>query len=140
MEKGVAMDNTQIKTISALVLAYMGDAVYESYVREYLVYKNPHMKVNDLHKTTIKYVRAKSQANIVNKLEQDLTEEELNIFKRGRNQKSNTVPKNADILDYRHATGFEAVLGYLHLTNDIDRLKHIINKSIQIVENDIEGI
>jgi ribonuclease-3 family protein len=140
MEKGVAMDNIQIKTISPLVLAYMGDAVYESYVREHLVYKNPHMKVNDLHKTTIKYVRAKSQANIANELIKDLTEEEMNIFKRGRNQKSNTVPKNADILDYRHATGFEAVLGYLHLINDNDRLNHIINKSIQIVENDIESI
>ena len=140
MEKGVIMDNIQIKTVSALVLAYMGDAVYESYVREHLILKNPNMKVNDLHKATIKYVRAKSQANIVNKLEKDLTEEEINVFKRGRNQKSNTVPKNADILDYRHATGFEAILGYLHMSNDKDRLKYIINKSIEIVESDIEDI
>lgn len=139
MEKGITMDSVQIKTISPLVLAYIGDAVYESYVRECLVYKNPHMKVNDLHKKTIKYVRAKSQANIANELITELTEDEMNVFKRGRNQKSNTVPKNADILDYRHATGFEALLGYLHLINDNDRLKYIINKSIQIVENNIEG-
>ena len=139
MEKGVKMDNMQIQTISPLVLAYMGDAVYEFYVREHLVYKNSNMKVNDLHKTTIKYVKAKSQANVANEIIQDLTEEEMSIFKRGRNQKSNTVPKNANILDYKHATGFEALLGYLHLINDKDRLKYIINKSIQIVENDIEG-
>lgn len=140
MEKSVIMDSIQIKTISPLVLAYMGDAIYESYIRDHLIYKNPHMKVNDLHKRTTKYVRAKSQANIISKLEQDLSEEEMNIFKRGRNQKSHTVPKNADILDYRHATGFEAVIGYLHLINDIERLKYIINKSIEIVEIDIESI
>ena len=95
------MNNINLATVSPLVLAYLGDTVYESYVREYLISKNVNKKVNDLHKTAIKYVKAKAQANIILTIEDSLSEEEHRIYKRGRNQKSHTSPKNADIIDYK---------------------------------------
>ena len=74
---------------------------------------------------------------VIHTIENDLTEEEMKIFKRGRNQKSNTAPKNMDIVDYKHATGFEALVGYLYLNNEIERLQYIINKGIKIIERDM---
>ncbi|AYD23398.1 Mini-ribonuclease 3 [Clostridioides difficile] len=123
--------------MSPLVLAYLGDTVYETYIREYLIRQNTQRKVNDLHKLAIKYVKAKAQATIIHEIEIELTEEESKIYKRGRNQKSNTSPKNADIIDYKHATGFEALVGYLYLNNEIERLQYIINKGIKIIERDM---
>lgn len=111
------MEKTELVTMSPLVLAYLGDTVYETYIREYLIRQNTQRKVNDLHKLAIKYVKAKAQATIIHEIEIELTEEESKIYKRGRNQKSNTSPKNADIIDYKHATGFEALVGYLYLNN-----------------------
>ncbi|HHP5298358.1 TPA: Mini-ribonuclease 3, partial [Clostridioides difficile] len=122
------MEKTELVTMSPLVLAYLGDTVYETYIREYLIRQNTQRKVNDLHKLAIKYVKAKAQATIIHEIEIELTEEESKIYKRGRNQKSNTSPKNADIIDYKHATGFEALVGYLYLNNEIERLQYIINK------------
>ena len=115
------MEKTELVTMSPLVLAYLGDTVYETYIREYLIRQNTQRKVNDLHKLAIKYVKAKAQATIIHEIEIELTEEESKIYKRGRNQKSNTSPKNADIIDYKHATGFEALVGYLYLNNEIGR-------------------
>ena len=132
------MDKSEVITISPLVLAYLGDTVYESYVREYLIKKNINKKVNDLHKSAIKYVNAKAQATVIHAIEDELTEDEERVYKRGRNQKSHTSPKNADIIDYKHATGFEALIGYLHLNNEIDRLNYIISKGIDIIENSIK--
>ena len=109
------MDKTQLVTMSPLVLAYLGDTVYESYIREYLIRKNCNRKVNDLHKTAIKYSNAKAQASIIHGMSEEFTEEEMRIYKRGRNQKSHTSPKNADIIDYKCSTGFEALVGYLYL-------------------------
>lgn len=126
------MEKTELVTMSPLVLAYLGDTVYETYIREYLIRQNTQRKVNDLHKLAIKYVKAKAQATIIHEIEIELTEEESKIYKRGRNQKSNTSPKNADIIDYKHATGFEALVGYLYLNNEIERLQYIINKGIKI--------
>ena len=137
MEKGVIMDNVNLATVSPLVLAYLGDTVYESYIREYLITQNVNKKVNDLHKTAIKYVKAKAQATIVHNIENELTEDELRVYKRGRNQKSHTSPKNADIIDYKHATGFEALIGYLYLDKDYERLEYIISKGIKIVEDNM---
>lgn len=131
------MEKTELVTMSPLVLAYLGDTVYETYIREYLIRQNTQRKVNDLHKLAIKYVKAKAQATIIHEIEIELTEEESKIYKRGRNQKSNTSPKNADIIDYKHATGFEALVGYLYLNNEIERLQYIINKGIKIIERDI---
>ncbi|SJP65761.1 Mini-ribonuclease 3 [Clostridioides difficile] len=137
MEKGIKMEKTELVTMSPLVLAYLGDTVYETYIREYLIRQNTQKKVNDLHKLAIKYVKAKAQATIIHEIEIELTEEESKIYKRGRNQKSNTSPKNADIIDYKHATGFEALVGYLYLNNEIERLQYIINKGIKIIERDM---
>lgn len=131
------MEKTELVTMSPLVLAYLGDTVYETYIREHLIRQNTQKKVNDLHKLAIKYVKAKAQATIIHEIEIELTEEESKIYKRGRNQKSNTSPKNADIIDYKHATGFEALVGYLYLNNEIERLQFIINKGIKIIERDM---
>ncbi|HGM3508484.1 TPA: Mini-ribonuclease 3 [Clostridioides difficile] len=131
------MEKTELVTMSPLVLAYLGDTVYETYIREHLIRQNTQKKVNDLHKLAIKYVKAKAQATIIHEIGIELTEEESKIYKRGRNQKSNTSPKNADIIDYKHATGFEALVGYLYLNNEIERLQYIINKGIKIIERDM---
>ena len=133
------MNRTELITMSPLVLAYIGDTIYESYIREYLIRKNINKKVNDLHKSAVKYVKAKAQATIMHELESELTEEELRIYKRGRNQKSHTSPKNADILDYKQATGFEALVGYLHLGNEKERLDYIISKGINIIEDNMNA-
>ncbi len=133
------MNRTELITMSPLVLAYIGDTIYESYIREYLIRKNINKKVNDLHKSAVKYVKAKAQATIMHELESELTEEELRIYKRGRNQKSHTSPKNADIIDYKHATGFEALVGYLHLGNEKERLDYIISKGINIIEDNMNA-
>lgn len=133
------MNKTELITISPLVLAYIGDTIYESYIREYLIRKNINKKVNELHKTAVKYVKAKAQATIMHELENELTEEELRIYKRGRNQKSHTSPKNADIIDYKYATGFEALVGYLHLGNEKERLDYIVSKGINIIENNMDS-
>lgn len=137
MEKSLIMNENKLITMSPLVLAYLGDTVYESYIREYLITKNINKKVNDLHKTAIKYVKAKSQANIIHELENELTEEEIRIYKRGRNQKSHTKAKNADVVDYKCATGFESLIGYLYLSKDIERLEYIVYKGIEIIENSL---
>lgn len=137
MEKSVKMEKSELITMSPLVLAYLGDTVYESYIREYLINRCCHERVNSLHKQAIKYVNAKAQANVIHAIESDLTEEEMRIFKRGRNQKSNTAPKNMDIVDYRYATGFEALIGYLYLDKQIDRLEEIISRGIGIIESEM---
>ena len=133
MEESIKMDKIKLITMSPLVLAYLGDTVYESYIREHLIRQN----INNLHKLAIQYSKAKAQATIIHELEDELTEEEMKIFKRGRNQKSHTAPKNADIIDYKYATGFEALIGYLYLSEDKERLEYIVKKGIEIIERDM---
>lgn len=125
----------ELRQISPLKLAYVGDAIYESYVRVYIINKVKGT-VNQLHKWAVKYVNASAQASIVKGLDLFLTEEEKAIIKRGRNQKSGTVPKNANIADYRLATGFESLIGYLFMAGDIRRLEQIVAKGIQFLEGD----
>ena len=137
MEESIIMNRTELITMSPLVLAYIGDTIYESYIREYLIRKNINKKVNDLHKSAIKYVNAKAQATVMHEIEEELSEDELRIYKRGRNQKSHTSPKNADIIDYKCATGFEALVGYLHLGGEKDRLDYIVEKGINIIEENM---
>ena len=122
MEESIKMDKIKLITMSPLVLAYLGDTVYESYIREHLIRQNINRKVNNLHKLAIQYSKAKAQATIIHELEDELTEEEMKIFKRGRNQKSHTAPKNADIIDYKYATVSEALIGYLYLSENKERL------------------
>lgn len=107
---------------SPLVLAYIGDAVYEEYTRERLLSQNPDMPAHKLHVENVKYVKAHAQSKSAIALEDMLTEEEAAVFKRGRNAKSATNPKNADVLEYRRATGLEALFGYLRLSGRTERL------------------
>ena len=137
MEESIKMDKIKLITMSPLVLAYLGDTVYESYIREHLIRQNINRKVKNLNKLAIQYSKAKAQATIIHELEDELTEEEMKIFKRGRNQKSHTAPKNADIIDYKYATGFEALIGYLYLSEDKERLEYIVKKGIEIIERDM---
>lgn len=126
-----SMEEKDVKMMAPLVLAYMGDAVFEAYVRSYLI-QGSRMPVNELHRTATKYVKAKAQAEIVHALEPLLSEEEWQIVKRGRNQKSATTPKNAILIDYKYATGFEALLGYLFFCGRIQRLLEIMGKAIEV--------
>lgn len=126
----------ELARISPLTLAYLGDTVYESFIREYLIRRNIFLKINDLHKQAIKYVNAGAQSKAIKGLEEILTEEETRVFKRGRNHKKNTSAKNASVVDYRHATGFEAVIGFLYLNDEDERLEYIVKKSIEIIESE----
>ena len=117
-----------IDLINVITLAYLGDSIYEVYVREYLINKGI-AKVEDLQRESIKYVSAKSQCKILSYLMDNnlLTENELDIVKRGRNYKRNSHPKNTDIITYKMSSGFEAMIGYLYLSNNKDRLDEIMN-------------
>ena len=121
------------REVNIKTLAYIGDVVYELYIREHVI-ENSREQVNKLHKKTIKYVSAKAQAKVVTALDNELTDDEKDIIRRGRNAEANTVPKNTDVVTYKIATGFEALIGFLYLEKREDRLKDIINKSIQIIE------
>lgn len=114
--------------INVITLAYLGDAVYEVYVRNYLIKKGI-AKVEELQKEAINFVSAKSQNKILDYLINNniLNEDEIDIVKRGRNYKRDNHPKNTDIITYKMATGFETLIGYLYLENKIDRLDEIIN-------------
>jgi ribonuclease III family protein len=117
----------EINRMNILVLAYLGDAIYELYIREHLVRKNIN-KVNDLQKEAVKYVSAKGQAMILDNLisENYFSEDELDIIKRARNSKVSSHPKNTDILTYKHATAFEAMIGYLYLENKSKKIEDIV--------------
>ncbi len=120
-----------INNLNALELAYIGDAVYEVSIREYLLKKGIR-KVNNLQKEAKKFVSAKGQCEILNKLSENfLTEEELEIVKHARNYKSVSKPKNTDIITYKYATGFEALIGYLYISNNIERLREITVKILE---------
>lgn len=125
----------EARNLNPLQLALIGDGVYEIFVRTYILSENIDLSAHKIHMKAIGYVKAKSQSAIVHNLENDLTEEELYIFKRGRNTKSATVPKNADVRDYRAATGFESLVGYLYLIGDKVRLDYILSKSMTIDVN-----
>ena len=118
----------QTKEINVLVLAYLGDTVYENYIRKYLISKNI-AHVNDLQKEAVKYVSAKSQAKFLTELvdKNFFSEEELTIIKRARNYKNKSHPKNCDIITYKYATGLEALIGYLELEGQHKRIEEIMN-------------
>jgi ribonuclease III family protein len=116
--------------LNPLVLAYIGDAVYEVYIRQYVISQTNH-KPNHLHKTATKFVSAKSQSKLLTTLMPMLTEEEKDIVRRGRNAKSGTTAKNAEVLEYRHSTAFECLIGYLFYTQSFVRLKEILDKVTQ---------
>lgn len=119
-------NNVNPSLYPATVLAYIGDAVYEVYTRTRVLDLNPTMPAHKLHIENIHYVKAHAQSNAMSAIEPILTPKELGIYKRGRNAKPATVPKNADLTDYRRATGFEALIGYLYLAKETDRLSEIL--------------
>ena len=120
------------KQLNGLTLAYMGDAVYEIYIREYVISLG-YSKVNDLHKRVIQFTSGNAQASLMHYLLEIefLTEEEINIFKRGRNSHVHTARKNMNIQDYLDATGFEALIGYLYLQENIERIKEIVDLAVK---------
>ena len=122
----------EARLLSPLQLALIGDGVYELFIRNSILSKNLELSAHKMHVKAIGYVKAKSQSSIMHEIEDKLTENESYIFKRGRNAKSATVPKNADVRDYRMATGFEALVGYLYLTGNTERLEFIFNSAISI--------
>ncbi len=115
---------------SPQLLAYVGDAVYELFVRIHLVSKGV-SNSQRLHKASVAMVNAHTQADIINSLSHLLTEEEKDIVRRGRNSKGGTMPKNASIIEYRSATGFETLIGYLFITGDYKRLNDVLKHAIE---------
>ena len=121
--------NENPSQLAPLSLAHLGDAVYELYVRNRVIHEHPTMPAHKLHLQTVKYVKAHAQSNSINAIMEMLTDDEVAVFRRGRNAKSYTVPKNANLGDYHRATGFEALMGYLYLMGDRERLEFIMDKA-----------
>lgn len=117
----------EAKLLSPLTWAYIGDSVYEMFIRTELINKS-NAKPHKLHIEAIKYVKAKSQSEILKKIYDDLTEEEKDVVRRGRNTENHHIAKNANSAEYAQATAFEALIGYLYLTKQDDRLIEIFKK------------
>ncbi len=125
-------DEFKPELLPPLVLAYIGDACFELYVRERIVREGADLPPQKLHQLTTNYVKASSQSDMVHGIWDGLKEEERIMVKRGRNAKSGTIPKHADIIQYRYATGFETLIGYLFLKDDRRRLLDILDKSYTV--------
>ena len=128
MEEWISLNKTEeeINLLSPLTWAYVGDCVYELYIRTNLVNKT-NLKPHKLHIETIKHVKAKAQAKLLEQLQEILTDAEKDIVRRGRNAESHHLPKNANAQEYHYATAFEALIGYLYLTKKTKRLKEILD-------------
>ena len=126
--------------LNGLALAYVGDAIYEIYIRDYLI-RQGYTKPNMLHRNATRYVSAKAQNHLMKELltADLLTEEETLIYKRGRNAKSHTSAKNADITTYRVSTGFEALFGFLHLTEQQGRVEELVAWCIETIGDEDNG-
>ena len=126
---------TDVNLINGIALAFEGDAVYSMYIRRHLIFQGL-TKPNQLHREATKYVSAKAQANLISLMLEEgiLTDKEEDIYKRGRNANSHTKAKNTDIVTYRMSTGFEAVMGYLQMTESIERLEELIDWCIRKIE------
>lgn len=124
------MEELDVNQISPLVWAYIGDSVYEQYIRNYLV-TNTKYKPHKLHVEATKFVKASAQANILQQLENNLTEEEKEIVRRARNTKNHHLPKNSNVQEYMYATAFEGLIGYLHLSKNTTRLNEILELSLK---------
>lgn len=129
--------SVDVNLINGIALAFEGDAIYSTYIRKHLIFQGL-TKPNQLHRKTTRYVSAKAQAILITKMleAQLLSEKEEDIYRRGRNANSHTKAKNIDVVTYKMSTGFEAVMGYLHMTEQIKRLEELIDWCIQTVENE----
>ena len=138
MEKGLneyilrqfGMEHVDIRRYSPLALAYIGDGIYDLVIRSMVVGKG-NTQANQLHRQTSQLVKAQSQSKMIEVIKPVLTEEEMAVYKRGRNAKSPTMAKNATMSDYRRATGFEALMGYLYLENQMERMMELIKKGLE---------
>lgn len=128
--KKMSFNEKDVRMMNPLVWAYIGDSVYEVYVRSYIISKGGKTSF-DLHRESIKYVKASSQSDILELIYDKLTEEEQNIIRRGRNTKTYHVPKNASIIDYKRATALEALIGYLYLLKRYERIDEIMNMILE---------
>ena len=125
----IEKNEIEVNMMSPLTWAYVGDAVYELYIRTHLVNKT-NLKPHKLHIEAIKYVKAQSQAQALKKIEVNLTEKEKEIVRRGRNTENHHVAKNASVQDYMYSTALEALIGYLYLTNQEKRIKELVEMII----------
>ena len=132
IRRDFASREIDIRTYSPLTLAYIGDAIYDLVIRTVVVERG-NTSANNLHKKAVRYVNAGAQAQMIEALREELSEEERTIYKRGRNAKSYTTAKNASVIDYRKATGFEALCGYLYLTGRQERMLALIRTAIERV-------
>ncbi|MNC50052.1 Mini-ribonuclease 3 [compost metagenome] len=123
------------RLLPPLALAYIGDAIYEVAVRQHVM-AHPNLRPHHMHSQSTKYVSAKAQARVLTLLEPSLTEDEKDIVRQGRNAKSGTVPKNANVLDYRHATAFESLVGYLYYKGMHERLRNLIANGFKMLEEE----
>lgn len=148
MEKGIEelipylmqnfeLPEVDLRTYSPLVLAYIGDGIYDMIIRTIVVAKG-NSQPNKLHKKTSHLVKASAQSAMIEAIKEELTEEELKVYKRGRNAKSPTMAKNASMVDYRRATGFEALMGYLYLQGELKRIIDLIKIGLEKSEINIE--
>jgi len=126
-------DPAKVKEISPLPLAFLGDGIYDLLVREYLLIK-ANRPVGALNQRKVEFVCCKSQAEAFRRIMPDLSEEEIAVYKRGRNAQINTIPKNASAADYHSATGFESLLGYLYLTGNMERIRNLFQKIVKLHE------
>ncbi len=134
-----ALEEKDIRSFSPLALAYIGDGIYELVIRTVTV-RQGSRQVNKLHRDTSRLVKAQAQSEMMKTLLPLLTEQEADIYRRGRNAKSFSVAKNASVGDYRRATGFEALMGYLYLQGDMERLSELVQAAVaQYVPKEREG-
>ena len=124
------IDNIDIQTVPAQTLAFIGDAVYNVYIRTYLTSIST-AKSGILHNMSIKYVSAKGQALTIDKIMEELNDNEISIYKRGRNTNIPSVSKHVDVIEYKKATGFESLIGYLYVTKQTQRLEYLVIKCIE---------
>lgn len=130
MKEALQLEPIDVCSYSPLALAYMGDAVYEVLIRTRVMNRGS-MQVNKMHKKSASLVKAEAQARMIQELQEELTEEETAVYKRGRNAHSVSSAKNASIRDYRMATGFEALVGYLYLTGQYERLLKLVHDGLE---------
>lgn len=136
LKKEFECGDVDIRTYSPLTLAYIGDSIYDLIIRTVVVERGNRAAAN-LHKKSIKYVNAAAQAAMAESVKEILSEEEESVYRRGRNAKSYTTAKNASVGDYRKATGFEALLGYLYLQDRMDRVIELVKLALDRLEMEI---
>lgn len=126
----------EARQINPLNLAFIGDTVWEAFVRDKIFPEYMGHSAAVLHKVCVEFVRAEAQSDAMEALLGELSEEEIRIFKRGRNQKSGHVPRNTVLADYRRATGFEALMGFLYLTGQTERLNHLMALAFEAIKTE----